>query len=112
MKKKPSLGGMIAKLAFGAVFIVIGIAPDPEFEAGARGMAIIIGVALIAWGILKYFGWYRQHKQIMMELDREEKEIASLKEAVRNKPRKCPHCGGTTRGNVCDYCGSALDYVN
>ena len=106
--KKPRIGGMIAKVTVGAIFILVGVAPDPEFDAGGRGMGIILGLALIAWALLPYFSYKKHYKAVMDEIDREEKEIASIKEALRNKPRKCPHCGATTRGMVCEYCGSTL----
>ena len=106
--KKPSIGGLIAKCAAGFVFIAIGIAPDPEFEAGARAMAIIIGLALVVWGIAKYYSYHKQQKLIMQEIEREEQEIREMKAALNNKPRKCPYCGATTKGSVCEYCGSSL----
>ncbi len=107
--KRPKTGIMIIKIAFGAMFIAIGIAPDPEFEAGARAISIIIGLALIAWAIVPYFSYKRRHKEILEEIEREEEEIRSIRAEMKNKPRKCPHCGATTRGVVCEYCGSALD---
>ena len=106
--KRPSIGGLIAKVAFGAMFIAIGIAPDPEFDAGGRSVAIIMGVAIIVWGFAKVLIWNKRRNDILEEIEREEQEIRSMKEALRNKPRKCPHCGATTKGTVCEYCGSAL----
>ena len=106
--KSPSIGGLIAKVAFGAMFIAIGIAPDPEFDAGGRSVAIIMGVAIIVWGFAKVLIWNKRRNDILEEIEREEQEIRSMKEALRNKPRKCPHCGATTKGTVCEYCGSAL----
>ena len=106
--KKPRTGVMIAKIAAGLLFIYIGIAPDPEFEAGARGVSIIIGLALIAWAYIPYRNWKARKKEVLEQIEKEEKEIAQLKEALKNRPRKCPHCGANTRGNVCEYCGSVL----
>ena len=106
--KKPGTGAMIAKVAFGCIFIAVGVAPDPEFEAGARAIGIILGLALIAWAVLPYIGWKKRHKAVIEEIEREEQEIAEMKAALKNKPRKCPNCGATTKGTVCEYCGSAL----
>ena len=106
--KKPSIGAMIAKIAFGLIFIMIGIMPDDEFDMGARSMSIIIGLALIAWAIAKYVSWHKQRDLIMHEIEREEQEINELKSALNNRARKCPHCGATSRGRVCEYCGSPL----
>lgn len=43
------------------------------------------------------------------ELERE-KVDAELRQLRANKDqvRICPHCGGSTRGEVCEYCGSRL----
>lgn len=107
--KKPKTGVIIAKVAAGLMFIYIGLAPDPEFEAGARGVSIIIGLAVIAWAMMPYFSWKKKRQAVLEEIDRQEKELSELKAALRNRPRKCPHCGGTTKGSICEYCGSSLD---
>ena len=106
--KKPKTGVMIAKIAAGLLFVYIGIAPDPEFDAGARGVAIIIGLAIIAWALVPYFGWKKKREEVLEEIEKQEKEISELKDALQNRPRKCPFCGATTKGNVCDYCGSLI----
>ena len=106
--RKPKTGTMIAKIAAGLLFIYIGIAPDPEFDSGARGVSIIIGAALIAWALIPYYSWKKRRQEVLKEIEEEEKEIREMKAAIRNKPRKCPHCGANTRGSVCEYCGSLL----
>ena len=99
---------MVIPSSKGLIFIAVGIAPDPEFDAGSRSVAIIIGLAIVAWALIPYFNWKRLRDEALKEIEKEEKEISELKAVLRNKPRKCPHCGANTRGSVCEYCGSVL----
>ena len=104
--KKPRIGATIAKIAAGLIFIDIGIAPDPEFEAGARGVSIIIGLAIIAWAFIPYFKWNKRHKEVQEEIKREEQEIREIRQTFENRSWTCPHCGANTKGKFCEYCGS------
>ena len=61
-KEQPSIGAMIAKIAIGAIFIVVGsIGGDKGFNLTYFLIGLIIGLALIAWGIL---GYRQQMKRI------------------------------------------------
>ena len=51
--KTPSLGVTIAKVAVGAMFIVIGL-EDLFTDFSGTMIGIIIGAALIAWGLIPY----------------------------------------------------------
>lgn len=44
------------------------------------------------------------------ELERRkvEAELQQMK-ADTEHTRVCPHCGGSTKGNICEYCGSRLN---
>ena len=106
--KKPKTGVMIAKIAAGLLFIYVGIAPDPEFDAGARGVSIIIGLAFVAWALVPYFSWKKRRQEVLEEIEKQEQEIKEMKAMLRNKPRKCPFCGANTKGSVCEYCGSLM----
>ena len=52
--KTPSLGVTIAKVAVGAMFIVVGL-DDLFTDFSGTMIGIIIGAALIAWGLIPYF---------------------------------------------------------
>ena len=54
-KEQPSIGAMIAKIAIGAIFIVVGVFGGGKgFDLAVFLVALIIGLALITWGILGY----------------------------------------------------------
>lgn len=88
---KQSLGAMIAKIAVGCLFLVASFGMD---NAGEVCVGLILAAALIAWGLVPYF------------MAKKKQEELRRKEARRKKV--CPACGATTRGNVCEYCGSDL----
>ena len=95
---RQSTGAMIAKIAVGVIFIISG------FSAGGVGPAlvgIVIGLALIAWGLLP---WYKAKKAAAEDAARE----AAEEEKRRNAPKKCPACGAMTKGDACEYCGAPL----
>ena len=99
---KQSKGAMIAKIAFGVIFILAGFSsPESGWSIGYFLTALVIGGALIAWGIMPY-----------LKARRIEKEAAEQAELYRRKPEEqpviCPHCGAKTKGNVCEYCGSPI----
>lgn len=99
---KQSKGAMIAKIAFGVIFILAGFSsPESGWSIGYFLTALVIGGALIAWGIMPY-----------LKARRIEKEAAEQAELYRRKfeeqPVICPHCGAKTKGNVCEYCGSPI----
>ncbi|MBP3758293.1 MAG: hypothetical protein J6I83_00435 [Firmicutes bacterium] len=108
--KKPKTGATVAKVIFGLLFFDVALAPDPEFDAASRGVGIILGAALLIWAYVPYRLWKKHRQEVMAEIEREEKEIDSLKEALRKRPWKCPHCGASTIGDVCEYCGSPKEY--
>ncbi len=96
--KPPSVGAAIAKIAFGALFVVIGFA---ESYRGVVYVAtsLIMGAALIAWGVLVY----RNGKKMW------EEQQSTLREQEVSRVHYCRHCGARTSGRVCEYCGSPLD---
>ncbi len=58
----PSTGALILKVAIGALFIVVGATGGDEgFNLTVFLTGLVIGIALIAWGIL---GYRQQKKQI------------------------------------------------
>ena len=96
---RQSSGAMIAKIAFGVLFII------SAFQTGSVGstlVGLVIGVALIAWGALPAYSAKRSAQAAEAEALRATEEEA-------NKPKRCSACGAVTKGNYCEYCGSPLD---
>ena len=96
--KPPSTGALIAKVTCGVLFAATG------FYDTSQGIAnivtgIIIGLALIAWGILGY----KNSQKVWSE-----HQIASREQELQ-KVRVCKTCGARSTGSVCEYCGSPLD---
>lgn len=88
---RQSLGAMIAKIAIGALFVI------SAFGTGSVGgvlTGIVIGAALIAWGLVPYI----KAKKLVQKQDAE--NVTTLK--------KCENCGAFSTGDRCEYCGSKL----
>ena len=93
-----STGAMIAKIAIGALFVI------SSFGTGSIGSVltgIVIGAALIAWGLLPYL-------QAKKAVEEAHKETVAEAEKAANVKVKCESCGALTSGDVCEYCGSPL----
>ena len=102
------IGTTIAKIAFGAIFFAVGAIPDPELSDGGHAMGIIIGLALIAWGVLPYIIAWREMKEDERNFQKAEEARRAEQERLANVPKKCPNCGATTHGTACEYCGAPL----
>ena len=100
---RQSTGAMIAKIAVGVLFIIS--APGTE-GAAALLAGIVLGAALIAWGLVP---WLKARKTRQEAARREAEEREAAKQAVLNAPKICSACGAHTKGIVCEYCGSPLD---
>lgn len=95
---RQSMGAMVAKIAIGALFVI------SSFGTGridSTLVGIIIGAALIAWGLLPYL----KAKKAAEEAHNE--KVAEAEKAANMKVR-CESCGAMTSGDVCEYCGSPL----
>lgn len=97
-KVVPSIPEMLLKIIMGMVFFAV------SFDTESQGdvlIFIILGCAIMVWGLLPY---------IMAK--KKEREIGSLICAVveteANAAKICPHCGATSKGDRCEYCGSAF----
>ena len=105
------IGGTIGKIAFGAMFFAVGLLPDPGMDAAAHAIGVIIGVALIAWGVIPYIiAWHEYKEDEKTRLDAEARQRAEA-ERIANAPHKCPNCGATAHGSECEYCGSPLNTI-
>lgn len=99
VQKRQSTGAMIAKIAFGALFIATSFsANDAESPITFFMTALIIGGALIAWALVPYFQEKKAAKQEALD------QLMEMQEEF-NAPKTCESCGATGTGDVCEYCG-------
>ena len=111
--KKPSVGGTIAKIAFGVMFIGVCFGDSGNSDPVAfLVVGLTFGLAMIAWGLLPWLRIRKEEKRLRLEEERQREEKARLraeqKAEKENAVRVCPNCGATGRGLVCEYCGSVL----
>lgn len=99
---RQSTGAMIAKIAVGVLFIISAFATG---TVGATLTGIVIGLALIAWGLLPWYKIKKAEQDAAAEA-RAAEEAAAFARA--NAPKTCPACGAKTKGETCEYCGSPL----
>lgn len=95
---RQSMGAMIAKIAIGALFVVSAFRTD---SASSVLVGIIIGLALIAWGVLPWL----KVRQAKSAADR---EIIDQEAAASAELKMCQHCGAVSSGDTCEYCGMPL----
>lgn len=105
---RQSTGAMIAKIVFGALFVLIALVNGiPQVaESPAEGITFILtglacGAALLAWGLVPYF-------KAKKAQDAAAARNMAAEIAQQNAPKKCPACGAMTKGDVCEFCGTAL----
>lgn len=105
---RQSKGAMIAKLAFGAIFVISafgafadGLSEGVGKAIGALLVGLVLGAALIAWGLLPWL-------KVKRESEAAAARAAAEEFARKNALRKCPACGAMSKGDVCEYCGAAL----
>ena len=100
---RQTTGAMIAKIAVGAMFFFIGFTMD-SFGSAITG--IVIGLALIAWGLLP---WLMPRLKAKKEAEAAAAAARAEAERLANIPKICPACGAHTKGAACEYCGAPLD---
>lgn len=91
---RQSMGAMIAKIAIGALFVI------SAFGTGSIGgvlTGLVIGAALIAWGLIPY-----------IKVKRHEQSAREQEAASKAAPKKCKNCGAFSTGDFCEYCGTKL----
>ena len=94
--------GTIVKVVIGVICII------SAFMTGSLGAAltgIVIGLALIAWGLLP---WLLPRLRAKKEAAAAKAEAAAKEEARLNEPKRCAACGAVTKGDTCEYCGAPL----
>lgn len=99
--KKQSKGSIIAKsvfavLCFGAIFTT------ESNETGAKIILICTGLLLIACTVIPFM---KEHKRMAAYKEQQQ----AKREQQKAVYRKCAHCGASTTGDICSYCGSPMD---
>ena len=96
-------GAMIAKIAVGLLFVISAFATG---SFGAVLTGIVIGLALIAWGLLP---WLLPRLKEKKEAEAAAAAARAEEERLANLPKICPACGAHTKGQTCEYCGAPLE---
>ena len=117
---RQTMGAMVAKIAAGVLFIFYGFVPSSDGWSFQYFLtAFAIGAGLIAWGLFPYLKVVLERKEQLnseirkIEAQRklfEAKNRAAADERFRraDAPKICPACGATSRGYICEYCGTKL----
>ena len=105
-EKRPSLGWTIVKVALGVMFIGVTFGDAGEADPAAFiVVGLAIGLGLIAWGLIPWLRIMKEEKRKREEAER----LRAEQKAEKDRAWKlCPNCGATSRGQVCEYCGSRL----
>ena len=100
------------KVTVGLIFIAA-MFGDDEAEIGTIVTGCVIGLALIAWGIIPFVLEKKEQKKAEEKLaaieEKRRLELEAQMKAEAEKPKYCSKCGASTKGSVCEYCGSPLD---
>ena len=106
-----SIGALVAKAVTGAVFIAAMFAEPTDTGTKIAGCAI--GLGLISWALVPIVKEKLDRRAAAKKNAEREAKLREQLEAERlaaaNRPRYCKHCGATTKGDACEYCGSPLD---
>lgn len=104
--KKQKSGAMIVKIAVGVLFICVGLF-EGDMEFGARIVGVVLGLAMIAWGIWPFLQKKKAIDEAKQRQQAEIERLAAEEAAELAKPWTCPACGAKTNGAACEYCGTA-----
>ena len=108
--KRPSVGGSIAKIAFGALFLAVSFQkPEDGDWLTTFLVSVVVGLALIAWGLLPWLQLRKEEKKQRDMLDQLQRDQSRQRQEKLARPKVCPGCGATSGGLVCEYCGTKLD---
>lgn len=103
---RQSKGWMWVKIVFGVLFVLAGFTkPEGGWTVGYFLTALVVGGALIAWGLVPSLRAKKEKKAADAEVAR---RVAETAERIANTVSVCPACGARTKGSVCEYCGTPL----
>ena len=100
------------KILIGIFFLIGGFGSIGE-DSQVAAFGIVVGTVLTFAHFLPWLKALRLKKAEKAaeqsarwaELDAKKAEL----QAVAEEPKRCKACGATTKGKICEYCGSLLD---
>ncbi len=108
--RRPILVLTIVKILFGLIFVAASF--NEGQGVGYVIFCLSIAAALIAWGVIPWLRYRKEEKLWQEEKDRQRAEEVRLREEEKkvreNRVYVCPGCGATSKGKVCEYCGTKL----
>ena len=100
-------GSCIGKLIAGGFFLIFGFT-ELMTDIGTGLFSFAIALPLILWAVNPWIAnSVRTRYVAAIESTLKERRIRIRKEK-ESALKVCPNCGATTRGSVCEYCGSKL----
>ena len=100
--------GMAVSVIAGIVVMLL----EKSFLNFLLGVIVIALGCFISWltSLGMYgFGQLIENTDKLVAMQNEKEEIKTTpKKVIEGKYRVCPHCGSTTRNNVCDMCGNEI----
>ena len=111
--------GTILRIVFGALFILASFSSIGDGD-GTWFTCLIIGLGLLLWqfwpqvsGLLRQ---KRNHAEVLrlreeFQAREAEKKAREAEKRAREaeRPKLCSHCGATSKGFTCEYCGMPLE---
>ena len=97
----------VLRVGFAILFIACAFQDVSDFSTGA--FFLIAAAALLLW---QFWPSIRQAKTAKYQRELAEKQLEAAKAAraeAAARKRVCPHCGASSAGMVCEYCGMSLD---
>ena len=115
-KTKPrTTRGNALRIVFGVLFILSAITSAADGDGSGTWLTcLVIGLGLLIWQFwpqLKALFMRKQLKEALLK-QQQEYDAREAERLAREKARRkiCPHCGATTAGFTCEYCGMPLDH--
>ena len=102
--------GMVLKILFGVLFFSISMSPaeGTEWDISYFLVCVVLGAALIAWGVIPWLKARREQKHLIEQDAEAAAAETRRRRAEHEAPVVCPGCGATGTGLVCEYCGTRL----
>ena len=92
------------KIVFGALFVFTGVVSAIKgVDVLSLAVLFVIGFGLLAWQLIPFFA---ERKKTEAELFTEIEQAQREADEWFAKEKLCPECGKTSKGYVCEYCGT------
>ncbi len=104
--------GTVLRIAFGVLFLITAFSSLSDGDS-VWLTCLIIGAALLLWQFWPPIILLIRGKKARAAAQKQAEELRQRAEEERarelNRQWVCPHCGATTSGMVCEYCGMSRD---